>query len=248
MSKTTNLFEIFSSVQGEGIHVGRRQLFVRFSGCNLACEHCDTPESRQSILFAHAEHPPGSGRFELVSNPVSTRDLAGRICRMDDDGAHHSISLTGGEPLLCADFIAELIPLCGGRRFYLETNGTLPRELEKVVGLLHTVAMDIKLRSVAGQATDVKTVRGFLSVASQSAVFVKVVVGDRTTDRELVAAAQVVAKIGPNIPFVIQPVTPTSAGPEPPTPEAVLGLQASALAVLEDVRVIPQVHRLMGQK
>ncbi|HPX77174.1 MAG TPA: 7-carboxy-7-deazaguanine synthase QueE, partial [Methanobacterium sp.] len=41
----TRISEIFSSIQGEGKLVGRRQVFIRFSGCNLTCNYCDTPQS-----------------------------------------------------------------------------------------------------------------------------------------------------------------------------------------------------------
>ena len=42
------IIEVFSSIQGEGLLIGRRQIFVRFAGCNLNCNYCDTPESRKS--------------------------------------------------------------------------------------------------------------------------------------------------------------------------------------------------------
>ena len=35
--------EIFRSIQGEGVNMGRVRTFVRFSGCNLHCVWCDTP-------------------------------------------------------------------------------------------------------------------------------------------------------------------------------------------------------------
>ena len=40
------IVEIFSSIQGEGLLVGRRQIFVRFAGCNLDCNYCDTEDSK----------------------------------------------------------------------------------------------------------------------------------------------------------------------------------------------------------
>ena len=42
-----NVVEIFSGIQGEGIHVGRRQIFLRLAGCNLRCDYCDQPEARR---------------------------------------------------------------------------------------------------------------------------------------------------------------------------------------------------------
>lgn len=48
--------EIFYSLQGEGGRTGEASVFVRLSGCNLACSFCDTdfaygkPMSEQEIL------------------------------------------------------------------------------------------------------------------------------------------------------------------------------------------------------
>ena len=45
MNNLTNkvkIKEIFASIQGEGIFVGVKQIFVRFCRCNLACKYCDT--------------------------------------------------------------------------------------------------------------------------------------------------------------------------------------------------------------
>ena len=245
---TANIYEIFSGVQGEGVYVGRRQLFVRLCGCNLSCRYCDTPESRQAILFAHVEQPLGSRSFELQSNPISSAELASRIERIDPKRTHSAVSLTGGEPLLAANFLAELILQCEGRKFYLETNGTLPTELKKVADLVETIAMDIKLPSAAGAGADLDTAREFLATAAKTDVFVKVIVTEQTSRKEIVAATEVVASVSGDIPFVIQPVTPKSAEMHAPGSERVFELQMAALDILSDVRVIPQVHKLMGEK
>jgi len=246
--RSANVFEVFSSVQGEGIFVGRRQVFVRFTGCNLACRYCDTAEAREPVAMAKLEVVPGAREFKEAENPLAVGELADWIVHLDQTRRHDAVSLTGGEPLLAAGFIAELIPLCEGRRFHLETNGTLPGELEKVIDLIDVVAMDIKLASSSGEATDLGVSREFLSIAVRRSAFVKVVVSDATESDAVVDAALVAACVNKAIPLVIQPVTPTDSSLRPPDPRQVLELQMSALRVLSDVRVIPQIHRLTGQK
>ena len=42
--------EIFHSLQGEGFHSGNPAVFVRFSGCNLRCEFCDTQHQQGTMM------------------------------------------------------------------------------------------------------------------------------------------------------------------------------------------------------
>ena len=103
--------EIFDSVQGEGIYLGERHIFVRFFGCNLKCKFCDT----QLVRFS--EYEP----LALLSEIKKFQRPAGII------------SYTGGEPLVQKDFLKEMLPLARENNFrnYLETNGTLPEALPK---------------------------------------------------------------------------------------------------------------------
>ena len=42
--------EIFYSLQGEGYHTGTPAIFVRFSGCNLKCDFCDTQHEEGKMM------------------------------------------------------------------------------------------------------------------------------------------------------------------------------------------------------
>ncbi len=110
----TAIHEIFESIQGEGILVGVRQLFVRFAGCNLSCSYCDTPAARSA-----SDTCVDRIAKRVLRNPVS----AAYVQSLVDRSRVHSICFTGGEPLLHAEFISSLRK---SRPFYLETNMSLP--------------------------------------------------------------------------------------------------------------------------
>ena len=126
--------EIFSSIQGEGPVVGYKQLFIRFCGCNLNCDYCDT---------------------EFLQGQIYTpQSLAEKIISEYNLETFHSISLTGGEPLLSAEFLAEFIPLVASKtKIYLETNATLSDKLLIVKKYIDIIAADIKLPSATGKNT-----------------------------------------------------------------------------------------------
>jgi 7-carboxy-7-deazaguanine synthase len=242
-----NVLEMFSSIQGEGMLVGCRQVFVRLGGCNLACQYCDTPESRQRQSICRIETSPGSRTFRSVENPLSVQEVVSNITALCSIRPH-SISFTGGEPLLQTEFLWELLreaqqlPV----RKYLETNGTMSEQLSRIIHLLDIIGMDIKLPSAAGIACW-SAHSTFLRVARRKDVFVKVVVSEGTTEEECRTAVQLVAEVDRTIPFILQPVTPTGIGIKAPGPSKMLALQALAIQYLDDVRVIPQTHKFIGQ-
>ncbi len=238
------LREIFSSVQGEGPIIGCRQVFVRFTGCNLSCSYCDTPTD-PAPSFCMVEEYPGAGNFVAVENPLDVKRAAALIDGFDLS-LHHSVSLTGGEPLMHTDYLLELIPgIKHARRgIYLETNGTLPRQLERIIHLLDYVAMDIKLPGTAGTSPMWEEHRQFLRVAAGRQVCVKIVVNSLTHPREIERAAAIVCEVSDEIPLIIQPVT--SSGRFCLDAASVHSFQLIALNILRDVRVIPQTHVMMG--
>jgi len=243
MSKVANVVEVFSSIQGEAKYVGCRQVFVRFSGCNLNCKYCDTIISHNEHTQCNIEIVAGERNFIQIKNPIDIDTLAKKINKLLIL-PHHSVSFTGGEPLCRADFIHDIAKKIDCK-LYLETNGTLFHELEKVINDIDIVSMDIKLPSATGRVLW-KEHHQFLQIAKQKELFVKLVISGETTKEEFNQAITLVADIDCNIPLILQPVTPihncTSV-----TPEAVLHYQEIALKKLSDVRVIPQTHKFLDQ-
>ncbi len=225
--------EIFSSLQGEGPYLGVHQIFVRFGRCNMHCTYCDELEKMKEENFS----------------VYSLEALIEEVERMDKEkGDHHSISLTGGDPLFYAPFLRNFLPALKERGFvtYLETNGTLPRELDQVIRWCDIIAMDLKPPSSTQDRSYWKEHEEFLKIAVRKEVFVKTVITPATKLEEILKCAALVESINPNIPFIFQPVS-----------EAI-GINVDALqrveqvffpeakAFLHDVRVIPQMHKIWG--
>jgi len=243
--------EIFHSIQGEGIHVGRVQLFIRFSLCNLRCVYCDTPHALKKQRFARIEVKPFSQKFKKVLNPVSKGELIRIVKGFDKDKTHyHSISLTGGEPLCQADFLKDFLRDVKKlrKKVYLETNGTLTDELKKIIRSVDIISMDIKLPSSSGGMIDFDEAEKFLKLASRSQVFVKTVITSLTKIDELTRACKIIARVEKSIPLILQPASKTRKFKKTPSPEKLQLALGATRAILSDVRVIPQMHKPLRMK
>jgi organic radical activating enzyme len=244
-SSEAQLLEVFSSIQGEGGLIGCRQIFVRMAGCNLDCAYCDTDFSPQD--YCRIEDAPGSGQFRNVPNPVSLEVLAGIIAQWVErsPGMHHSISLTGGEPLLQGGVLQEWLPVLRDiLPVHLETNGTCPKSLEALVPYIEWISMDVKLASVTGVATPWQLHQSFLELAGKTRVWVKAVVAEETTDEEMRDLGRLVHQIAPDVTVCLQPVT--RGGKVDMSNDHLLALQASLSGVHGNIRVIPQTHVFLG--
>lgn len=245
-----NVMEVMSSVQGEGLLVGERQIFIRLAGCNLRCAYCDTPGSFEFAQPCKVETEPGTGIFHYLPNPVGIAQLV-EVIRAYGPELHHSVSFTGGEPLLFTDYLEQAIPPFKelGLQIYLETNGTLAKELAVIAEQLDFISMDIKLPSTAGNQPIWQEHLTFLETARKSSAvtYVKVVVSQLTPAEELQQACGVIAAVDKGIPLIIQPVTPPENSllriPEPAT---LLHMQDICHQVLDTVKVIPQTHKMLG--
>ncbi len=232
LSSSARVIETFPSIQGEGIYVGRPHLFVRFWNCNMACHYCDTDYR---------------GPYREMTREELSHEVADQLSK---NGPFHAVSLTGGEPLLWSRFLKEWLPDLKrmGQTTYLETNGTLPDALSEVLPWIDIVAMDLKPPTATADRPFWKEHAEFLrrSTAAGRDVFVKIVVTERTADEEVETACELVASVDRKIPVVLQPVTPWREVRERPGWDQLSSWSHRAAEKLEQVRTLPQVHRLLG--
>jgi 7-carboxy-7-deazaguanine synthase len=235
--------EVFNSIQGEGTHAGTRQVFVRFQQCQLQCAYCDTSESRVPTDSCRMERTSGKGDFHYVKNPIDRDFLIEAIQKLWTPSTRH-ISLTGGEPLIHADFIRELdteFPL------YLETNSGFPDKARKLKDVIAVASCDIKLPehdSTRHYDELLKNELKTIAIFNESAeTFVKIVVLPETTTGSLAQAVNGIASLDPYIPLILQPVTSKMRVKKT---GQLFELMDFAAEKLKDVRVIPQTHKMMG--
>jgi 7-carboxy-7-deazaguanine synthase len=115
--------EIFLSIQGEGISTGYPTIFVRFTGCNLRCNYCDTTYSYEG------------------GQEMTPEDIYKKI----ENFGYKRVCITGGEPLLQHD-IMTLLDMLKKYEVNIETNGSVDISGFNLSDS-HRFTMDIKVPS-----------------------------------------------------------------------------------------------------
>ena len=230
--------EIFSSIQGEGGTVrgscfGKRQIFIRFSGCNIAngafkstgCFWCDTPQAQiLEMEYLNYEKIPGSQEFERMKNPVKISEIIQMVENIITPDLH-SISLTGGEPLYQLEFTEELIKALNSAKLnyplYLETNGSIipfEKDLKELAKYIKYCCCDIKDKSskaalLFNWENLVNNELEFISKMIHYGVetFAKIVVTSQTQIQDIQWICKKLSEIkyanGENVSLAIQPVS-----------------------------------------
>lgn len=235
------LSEIFLSFQGEGTQAGRRQLFIRLAGCNLRCRYCDTPDSLERVASYRVFAADGGAREH--ANPVSAAAVLETVLPLlADEAAVDGTALTGGEPLLQAEFLAELLaddqlP----RPRLLETNGMLSESLRTVLPLVDVVSMDVKLPSNSGERAFWEQHARFLELAGDKA-YVKILVDAGTALDDVERAA---ALVGQRAAVFLQPITVADGRVDLGAGD-LRRFFAAARRHVVDVRVLPQTHKMLA--
>lgn len=115
--------EIFGpTIQGEGKTAGTEVMFVRTSGCNLACIWCDSAYTWNWIgtKFAHPEkYDPKKETHLLTIDEI--------FSRLQEFPNIKRVVISGGEPLLQQIRLTQLLKVLKSHQYWVEveTNGTI---------------------------------------------------------------------------------------------------------------------------
>jgi len=117
--------EIFYSIEGEGIEIGRPEIFIRLAGCNLRCTWCDTKYALED------------------GKEMDIQDIIQEVSAYPSK----NISITGGEPLFQRKELLKLVKELKELGYWIQinTNGTIFDE--EIFELTDLISMDSKCPS-----------------------------------------------------------------------------------------------------
>ena len=233
----TRLFEIFTSIEGEGILYGTKTLFVRLAGCPYSCFYCDTLDAL----------PLDSGKEYSINEAC---DLIDKNLRENT----YKVNFTGGEPLIQHEAVSELAK-------YVKSKG-VPTYLEsacfdskKFLYVLPSIDfVKIEFKTIDSKFIDVKhypkLIKNTLecleaSINANKITYIKIVVSSNTEFSSFNELVDKIFKIASkeNISgFIIQPTTSIS---EPPL-EKLIEFYDNVYPYYDQVRIVPQLHKIIN--
>ncbi|MDH3611584.1 MAG: 7-carboxy-7-deazaguanine synthase QueE [Nitrosopumilus sp.] len=231
------LFEIFTSVEGEGILYGTKTLFVRLAGCPFTCFYCDTKESL----------PLDSGKEYDIQE-------ASRLIESNLKKQTYKVNFTGGDPLIQHEAVAELAKFVQSKKIptYLESSCFDVDKFNHVLPFMDIIKIEFKTKD--SEFVDSKHYERLIenalnclksSVLTKKTTYIKVVVSSKT---ELNEFTNLVKNIFNSVSknqidgFIIQP----TYGIAEPSLELLLSLYDIVYPYYNDVKVVPQLHKFIG--
>jgi 7-carboxy-7-deazaguanine synthase len=170
--------ETFISINGEGQHAGELALFIRFAGCNLNCNYCDTRWANQP---------------DVVYQEMTETEIKALVT----DSGVRNVTLTGGEPLLQPGMY-QLLETMGSLpdiRIEIETNGSV--DIEPYMTLIRRPAftLDYKLPG-SGMEAGMNTENYRYLTQEDTVKFVISDKADLTRAREIIEQYQLEGRCG----------------------------------------------------
>jgi organic radical activating enzyme len=231
------LFEIFTSVEGEGILYGTKTLFVRLAGCPFTCFYCDTKES-----------------LPLDSGTEYSIEDANKLIDSNLKNQTYKVNFTGGDPLIQHKAVALLAKHIQDKKIptYLESSCFDIDRFNHVLPFIDIVKIEFKTKD--SDFVDSKHYEKLIghtmkclqsSVKSKKTTYIKVVVSSRTQPSEFENLVKKIFEIVSKDDidgFIIQP----TYGISEPSLDLLLELYDIVYPHYIDVKVVPQLHKFIG--
>ncbi|MGD2106663.1 MAG: 7-carboxy-7-deazaguanine synthase QueE [Nitrosopumilaceae archaeon] len=231
------LFEIFTSVEGEGILYGTKTLFVRLAGCPFTCFYCDTKES-----------------LPLDSGTEYALDEACKLIDSNLKNQTYKVNFTGGDPLVQYQAVAELAKHVKNKKIptYLESSCFDSKKFDYILPFIDIVKIEFKTKD--SEFVDSKHYEKLIantmdclksSISSKKITYIKIVVSSKTNLNDF---GDLVTNIFNSISknqidgFVIQP----TYGIAEPSLDLLLKMYDVVYPFYNEVKVVPQLHKFIG--
>ena len=231
------LFEIFTSVEGEGILYGTKTLFVRLAGCPFKCFYCDTKDAL----------PKMSGTEYEISE-------AERLIDASLKKNTYKVNFTGGDPLVQAEAVSELARFIQKKKIptYLESSCFDSGKFSQVLPYFDYVKIEFKtpesefvdkVHYSKLLENELQCLR--LAMESGKVTYIKIVVSSRTELEQFKGLVRAIFEIasGAKIAgFIIQP----TYGVAEPDLKKLLEFYDAVYLYYDGVRIVPQLHKFIG--
>ena len=231
------LFEIFTSVEGEGILYGTKTLFVRLAGCPFTCFYCDTVEA-----------------LPMNSGTEYSLEEAFKIINSKLQDKTYKVNFTGGDPLIQHEAVREMAKHVKSKNIptYLESSCFDSAKFSEVVPFIDFVKIEFKTKD--SEFVDLKHYSTLMenafeclktSILLKKITYIKIVVSSKT---DLPSFKELIKRIFNTISktdiagFIIQP----TYGIAEPSLEQLLEFYDIVHPFYNEVRIIPQLHKLIG--
>jgi len=212
----------------------------------LRCRYCD---SAGSLVPAEACRVAwGDGKNDARPNPIDVGQLDDLVVRRAaEEPQLQALVLTGGEPLVQADFLTRWLSSRSIRiPVLLETAAVLPAQLERVLPWVDILGADIKLPSNSGEPARWAEHEACLRMSASTEVYVKIPVDEATEPGEIQRAVRLVASVSEGIPVFLQPITDPELGRLCIKPQALERFYRGVAGLGVEIRIVPQVHKILG--
>ena len=231
------IFEIFTSVEGEGILYGTKTLFVRLAGCPFTCFYCDTKESL----------PLDSGKEYEIHE-------ASKLIDSNLKQQTYKVNFTGGDPLLQHQAVAQLAKHVQNKNIptYLESSCFDLERFNHVLPFMDIIKIEFKTKDsdFVDEQHYERLIENALnclksSVSENKITYIKIVVSSKTQIEEFTSLVRkifdLITKDQING-FIIQP----TYGISEPSLDLLLNLYDVVYPYFMEVKVVPQLHKFIG--